>query len=343
VKIAVVASPVTPLRPAQLGGAQAFLSDVAVGLARRGHDVTLHCAEGSSLAGVRLAMVPVPHDAAAALVMPAAGASPRPATGVAAALKAMFDAIAADRVDAVSQHAFDAPAFELARGMPVVHTLHLPPIVEAVVQAAREVDAAHLATVSRASQASWRLAGVEVGEVLRNGVADLDLPDVGPDRVALVAGRISPEKGIEDALGAARLAGLPVRVAGAHYDPAYEVDLGGADQLGSLPRGELRVVMARSAVTICAARWDEPYGLVAAEAQMAGCPVAAYRRGALPEVVEEGVSGFLAQPDDVDDLARAVTRCLSLDRRAVRASARLRLGLETALDGYERALARVAS
>ena len=341
-KIAVVASPVTPLRPAQLGGAQAFVSDLALGLARRGHDVTLHCAEGSSLDGVRLAMVPVPRDAAAALVMPA-GASPPPSPGVAAALKAMFDGIAAARVDAVSQHAFDAPAFELARGMPVLHTLHMPPIVEAVVRAAREVDEAHLATVSRASQASWRQAGVRVGEVLPNGVADIDIPEVEPDRAALVAGRISPEKGIEDALAAARLAGLPVRVAGAHYDPAYEVDLGGAEQLGSLPRDQLRVVMARCAVTICAARWDEPYGLVAAEAQMAGCPVAAYRRGALPEVVEEGVSGFMARPDDVGDLARAITRCMSLDRRAVRTSARRRLGLEAALDGYERALARVAS
>ncbi len=341
-KIAVVASPVTPLRPAQLGGAQAFVSDLALGLARRGHEVTLHCAEGSSLEGVRLAMVPAPRDAEAALVMPAAGASPPPAPGVAAALKAMFDAIATDRVDAVSQHAFDAPAFELARGMPVLHTLHMPPIVEAVVRAAREVDAAQLATVSRASQASWRQAGVEVGEVLSNGVADMDVPEDAPDRAALVAGRISPEKGIEDALAAARLAALPVRVAGAHYDPAYEVDLGGAERLGSLPRDELRAVMARSAVTICAARWDEPYGLVAAEAQMAGCPVAAYRRGALPEVVEEGVSGFMARPDDVDDLARAITRCLSLDRRAVRASARRRLGIEAALDGYERTLARVA-
>ncbi|HKW08428.1 MAG TPA: glycosyltransferase family 4 protein, partial [Candidatus Dormibacteraeota bacterium] len=62
-KIAVVASPVTPLRPAQLGGAQAFVCDLAAGLAARGHDVTLHCSEGSEVGGVRLAMVPAPRDA----------------------------------------------------------------------------------------------------------------------------------------------------------------------------------------------------------------------------------------------------------------------------------------
>jgi len=100
--------------------------------------------------------------------------------------------------------------------------------------------------------------------------------------------------------------------------------------------------MARSAVTVCAIRWEEPFGMVAAEAQMAGCPVAAYRRGALPEVVEEGVSGFLAAPDDVEDLARAIVKCLALDRKEVRASAQRRLGLEGMLNGYEAAMSEVA-
>jgi glycosyltransferase involved in cell wall biosynthesis len=99
--------------------------------------------------------------------------------------------------------------------------------------------------------------------------------------------------------------------------------------------------MASSAVTICAIRWDEPFGLVAAEAQMAGCPVAAYRRGAMPEVIEEGVSGFLARPDDTRGLASAIERCLLLDRARVRDSARRRLDLDGAIDGYEHALAEV--
>jgi glycosyltransferase involved in cell wall biosynthesis len=336
VRIAVVASPVSPLRPAQLGGAQAFISDLALGLTRRGHEVSLHCAEGSELAGVRLVTVPAPDDAATALVMPGGGEPPA-APGVAAALREMFRAIDALKVDAISQHAFDAPAFELAAGLPVLHTLHLPPIVRSVVEAARSLPPAHLATVSRSCQSAWRRGGVEVAYVLRNGVIDLEM-DGAPERAALVAGRISPEKGIEHAIAAARLAGVPVRLAGAHYDPAYAVDLAGVEALGALPRDGLRSVMARSAVTVCAVLWEEPFGMVAAEAQMSGCPVAGYRRGALPEVVEEGVSGFLAEPDDIHALAGAITRCLDLDRDAVRASARRRLGLEAALDGYEAAL-----
>ena len=340
-RIAVVASPVSPLRPAQLGGAQAFICDLALGLARRGHSVTLHCAEGSELEGVRLVTVPMPRDAASALVMPG-GPEPPSAPGVDAAIALMLDQVRALAVDAASQHAFDAAALELATGLPVLHTLHLPPIVASVASAASRVPSHRLATVSRSCQAEWRTDGVEVGVVLPNGVADIPVDDV-PSYAALVAGRISPEKGIEHAIAASRAAGLAVRVAGAHYDPAYEVDLEGTELLGSLAREELRRVMARSAVTVCAARWEEPFGMVAAEAQMAGCPVAAYRRGALPEVVEQGVSGYLAEPDDIEGLTGAIRRCLTLDRLRVHASAVQRLGLEAAIDRYEVALRKVAS
>ena len=340
-KIAVVSSPVTPLRPAQPGGAQAMVCDLAVGLSRRGHDVALYCAEGSEVPGVKLVTVPRPADAAAALVMPQGRPAP-PAPGVAAAIHAMFEAIRESRPDAITQHAFDAPAFEESRGLPVLHTLHLPPLVPALVAAARATPATQLATVSSSCLRDWRAAGVDLSRILRNGVEDVDVPDDPPDRVALVAGRISPEKGIDDAIAAARDAGLSVRVAGAVYDPAYAVELQGPERMGELSRLELRRLMARSAVTVCAVRWEEPFGLVAAEAQMAGCPVAAYGRGAMPEVIEENVSGFLAAPDDIHDLTRAIEQCLTLDRSQVRASARRRLGLDGAIDGYENALLEIA-
>src|ERR1700680_1291870 len=105
-RIAVVASPVAPLRPAQTGGAQSLICDLAVGLIRRGHKVLLHCAEGSEVAGVELVMVPIPSDANQALVMPG-GAPTIPTPGVTAAITAMFRGIEASRPDAVSQHAFD--------------------------------------------------------------------------------------------------------------------------------------------------------------------------------------------------------------------------------------------
>lgn len=340
-RISVVASPVTPLRPAQAGGAQSVICDLAVGLVRRGHEVLLHCVEGSEVAGVELVMVPTPADADQALVMPGGGRT-TPTPGVTAAITAMFRGIEASRPDVVSQHAFDAPAFEMAETLPSLHTLHLPPIEPAVVAAARLVPAGRLATVSQSCGREWEAAGVRIGRVIRNGVSDFAGNGDPGDDVALIAGRISPEKGVDHALRAARLAGLRCRIAGSLYDPDYVVDLVGAEILGSIPRDELRRVMGRCAVTVCAIRWEEPFGLVAAEAQMAGCPVAAYRRGAMPEVIEEGVSGFLAAPDDVHDLARAIARCRMLDRTTVRASAQRRLGLEGMLKAYEAAFSEVA-
>ena len=318
-----------------------MVCDLAVGLSRRGHDVAVYCAEGSEVPGVKLVMVPWPADAAAALVMPQ-GRPATPAPGVAAAIRAMFVAVRASKPDAITQHAFDAPAFEVSRGLPVLHTLHLPPLVPAVVEVARGTPAEQLATVSSSCLRDWRAAGVDLSRILRNGVEDVEVPADRPEPMVLVAGRISPEKGIEDAIAAARAAGLAVRVAGAVYDPAYAVDLRGTEWMGELARLELRRVMARSAVTVCAVRWEEPFGLVAAEAQMAGCPVAAYHRGALPEVIEEGVSGFLAAPNDIPGLTRAIDQCLALDRSQVRASAARRLGLDAAIDGYESALQEIA-
>jgi len=337
--IAIVASPVTPV-PAPAGGAQAFVADLARWLARQ-HDVTVYCAEGSRVPGARQVTVPVPDDASRALVLPG-GPPPEPVASMREAFERMFFEVRRRSHDVVSQHAFDAEAFQLSAGLPVLHTLHLPPLVPAVVDAASTMEPHALAAVSQASRDDWERAGVRVGRVLRNGVPDLRLDHDEVRPVGLMAGRLSPEKGVEDGIQAAILADLRPLVVGAPYDPGYVPDLRGADRLGPLDRRELRRLMGRCAVTLVPARWEEPFGLVAAEAQMAGCPVAGYRRGALPEVIEEGVSGFLAAPDSIDGLALAARACRTLDRRAVRRSALRRLAFAPCAARYERALAEVA-
>jgi UDP-glucose:tetrahydrobiopterin glucosyltransferase len=335
VKVAVVASLVTPLLPVQAGGAQAFLSDLARGLAERGHSVQLYCAAGSEVPGVELVEIPVEAAAARAMVMPG-GLLAEPVPELRRAFDALFAELRRRGADAVSQHAFDAEAIELAEGMPVLHTLHLPPLVPTVVAAARATSS-RLATVSQSCRREWAKVGVEA-IVLPDGVPDWQ-PEPGPVRpVAMIAGRISPEKGIEDGVAAARLAGLEPLVLGGDYDPAYRARLAGVEIRPPVSRRELWRLMAGSAVTLLPVKWEEPFGLVAAEAQVAGCPVAAYARGALPEVVGEGAGGYLARPDDVEDLARAIRRCRDLDRASVRAQARERLLLDRSLDAYEEAL-----
>jgi glycosyltransferase involved in cell wall biosynthesis len=332
---------VTRLQPAQLGGAQAFLCDLAIGLSQRGHEVLLYCAEGSEVPGVDLIEIPVAPGAEQALMMP--GSTDEPATSpvIRRAFELLFKDLRRRGADVVSQHAFDAEAIEMSDGLPVLHTLHLPPISNRVLGEVRQSRAA-FATVSESCRRAWVEAGASQVSVIRNGVPVFTVEQVPIGQDALLAGRLSPEKGFEDGIAAARAIGLRPVVVGVPYDRSYEIDLSAAVVLPAQPRSKLWQLMAGASVTLLPVHWDEPFGMVGAEAQMAGCPVAGYSRGGLVEIVESGVSGFLSDPDDVNGLAEAALAATKLDRTAVRASAMSRLGLDAALDAYEAALAAVA-
>jgi glycosyltransferase involved in cell wall biosynthesis len=100
--------------------------------------------------------------------------------------------------------------------------------------------------------------------------------------------------------------------------------------------------MAAAAVVLCPSRWDEPFGLAAAEAQACGTPVVAFRRGGLSEVIVDGVTGFLVPPDDIGAAAAAVSEAVKLSRLACREHAEGQLDLEVSLDAHERLYRRVA-
>ena len=281
---------------------------------------------------------------AEALVRPA-GVTASDVPAVTRAFESAFALVRSDGADVVSQHGFDAEAIELATGLPVLHTLHLGPVAPAVVAAAR-ATAAPLAVPSEASRRDWSAAGVET-RVLRNGTPDFDPGQVEVGPYALLAGRISPEKGTATGIRAARRAGLRPLVVGPVYDASYYRDevsplLQPGEQLPAQPRERLWRMMARATVTLMPIEWAEPYGLVAAEAQVGGCPVVAFARGALPEVIADGVGGALVQPGDFEGFVAAIPRAAELDRSAVRSSARDRLLIDAAVDGYERVLAQVA-
>ena len=96
-------------------------------------------------------------------------------------------------------------------------------------------------------------------------------------------------------------------------------------------------------MVLCPSRWDEPFGLAAAEAQACGTPVVAFRRGGLSEVIVDGVTGFLVPPDDVAAAAAAVAPSAArLSRAACRQHAEGQLDLEVSLDAHERLYRRVA-
>jgi len=342
-RIALVASLVSPIRPAEANGPHSVIIDLARGLGARGHETIVFAAAGSFARGVRLQEVDVdPLVHLAAVQADGAHAPELAQRALARGFERLFDDVRRFSPDAVSQHAFDASAIRLSEDLPVVHTLHLPPVDADVVGEARNTSRP-LVTVSHAANRDWAAAGVHGMHVIRNGVPDYGTWSATPSKVALIAGRISPEKGTSTAIKVARRSGLTPLVVGDIYDRAYfdrEVAhlLKEGDYLGPVSRRRLSGLMASSAVLLMPVEWEEPFGLVAAEAQMAGCPVVGYRRGALPEIVIEGVGGYLTAPRDEDALVAATDRAQQLDRRAIRERAIRDLGLERMVNEYEAAL-----
>ncbi len=171
-KIAIMAPLVTAIREPQRGGSQAFVSDLARGLAGRGHDVHVYAASGSQIPGVEVIDTGIDPRSLAGTLYRAFGPAadgpgqPGPAAGPAAAaaesaFTAAYTAMRANRYDVIHNHAFDAPAVRLATALqaPVVHTLHLPPD-EAVSAALRHVAGRGrppaVAAVSGFQASAWR-------------------------------------------------------------------------------------------------------------------------------------------------------------------------------------------
>lgn len=373
-RIALLAPLVAPIAPPFLGGAQAMLYDLAAGLAERGHAVTLYAADGTAVPGVEC--VPLGIDASA--LLPARFNLERLASARAEALEApdatfftqahhflriaLHIARVAGEYDLLHAHAFDWPAFTFGAllPLPVLHTLHLPAASRSVVAAlatlaAGEAPNTHLATVSHACAATYAPA-VTVSTVVYNGIHIEAIPfgeQPHPDPYLLFAGRIAPEKGVEDALAIARGAHRRVVIAGGVYDETYyrervrppldELERAGlAEYVGAVSRERVWQLMAGAEAVLCPSHWEEPFGLVPCEAQAAGAPVVGYAIGALPEVVADGVTGWLVPPRDVAGAVAAVGRVARIDRAACRRRVVERFSLSSMLDGYEQVYGAIA-
>jgi glycosyltransferase involved in cell wall biosynthesis len=357
-KIAIMAPLVTAIREPQRGGSQAFVSDLARGLVRRGHEVHVYAATGSEIPGVEVIDTGVDPESLAGTLYrasgPSAGEPGEAGRAAESAFAAAYTAVRATRYDVVHNHAFDAPAVSLAAALPapVVHTVHLPPdrtVSAALRDVARRGRPPAVAAVSDFQAGAWRRV-VPVDAVLPPypPVRDMAWSETaGPG--ALFAGRLSPEKGAAEAIDIALAAGVPIDVYGDVYDAGYSReqidprrDRPGVTVRRGVPRTSLWQAMARAAVVLCPSRWDEPFGLAAAEAQACGTPVVAFRRGGLGEVVADGVTGFLVPPDDTGAAAEAVPKAAGISRRACRQHAEGQLDLDLSLDAHERLYRHVA-
>jgi glycosyltransferase involved in cell wall biosynthesis len=240
--------------------------------------------------------------------------------------------LASTRVDVVHLHGVDFDAYLPPEGVPVLVTLHLA----ASAYAPGALGIARRGTVFNCvSFAQLRACTGRLGApaVVPNGVPLGELrPTVRKRAFVVTLARICPEKGVHLALDAARRAGRGIVLAGAvfgypdhlrYFEREVAPRLGpGARFIGSVASGRKRRLLAAARCLVVASLAEETSSLVAMEALACGTPVVALRRGALPEIVEHGHTGYLV--DDAQDLPDAIEAAGALDSGACRRAAEQR-------------------
>lgn len=349
-RVCLIASSRFPVSEPFHGGLEAHTGLLAQHLMRRGHQVSVFAAPGSDI-GRDVEELPVGRFEASEAARQDVAAMPDLwMREHHAYLGLMLDLArsGAARFDVVHNNSLHHLPVAMAEMLPipVVTTLHTPPVpwLESAVSLC-ETPSTFVA-VSRHTASAWQHA--VRAETVLNGV-DTNRWVPGPGgRRAVWTGRLVPEKAPHLAIRAALDAGLSIDLAGPRQEQAYfarEVEplLGERVRyLGHLGSDALVELVGAASVAIVSPVWDEPFGLVAAEAMACGTPVAAFRRGALPEIVVAGV-GALAEPDDVGSLSTAIKEAGMSDRSQVRRHAEQHLSADRMVSAYEHLYRRVCS
>ena len=343
-RIAIVAAARFPVAEPFAGGLEAHVWGLVERLRRRGHAVTLFAGPGSDpRLGVEVLDLRRPRLSEVA----------RSDVSMAAAdwvdehhaylqLMIRLGRTGIDEFDVVHNHSLHHLPIAMAATVPVpmVSTLHTPPTpwLESAIQVEEDCPVTFAAVSAHTARAWSHL--VPHAHVIHNGV------DVARWRLGrgggppVWFGRIAPEKGAHLAIEAARLAGCALQLAGPVADPVYyeseirpRLAYPGIDHVGHLTHAELERLVGHASVALVTPCWDEPYGLVVAEALACGTPVCAFARGALSELLTEDC-GRLVEPGDVEALARAIPTASRLSRDHARQRAVRTCSLERMVDEY---------
>jgi glycosyltransferase involved in cell wall biosynthesis len=181
---------------------------------------------------------------------------------------------------------------------------------------------------------------------------DLLQPTFESGRYLAFLGRIAPEKGPHAAIRIAQASEVPLRIA-AKVDGADEVFYretvepllarGGAQLVGEIDDAAKSQFLGNALALIFPIDWPEPFGLVMIEAMACGTPVIAYRRGAVPEIIEEGVTGFILEAGDEGGAVAAIRKAADLDRRRIRTVFEQRFTARRMAEDYVRVYNQMAS
>lgn len=162
-----------------------------------------------------------------------------------------------------------------------------------------------------------------------------------PDEYVAFLGRMSPEKGAREAVQVALAAGIELRIGAkcrepaerAYFDEFIRPHLGhGVEYLGELGHEERVDLLGGAVAVLCPINWEEPFGLVVAEAGACGTPVVATGRGSIPEIVVDGVTGIVVEGPH--EMPAAIEQAAELDRRRIRLLAEESFSPDVMVDSY---------
>jgi len=315
-KIAQVAPLMESVPPRLYGGTERVVSYLCEALVAEGHDVTLF-ASGDSVTDARLV-----HCADSAIRLNPAVADHLPHYMI------MLDKVrrSANQFDVIHFH-IDALQMPLFRDISAktVTTLHgrqdLPDLLP-LYNAFPEMP---LISISNAQREPIPDANI-VRTVYHGLPLDLLSPNYEPRGGYLAfLGRVSPEKGLDRAIAIARTLGMPLKIAAKidKVDEGYFREVitpllgqNGVEFVGEINEGNKAKFLGDALALLFPIEWPEPFGLVMIEAMACGTPVLCFRRGSVPEIVDDRVTGRII--GSMDEAIRAVPETIRLNRRVVR-------------------------
>jgi len=161
----------------------------------------------------------------------------------------------------------------------------------------------------------------------------------------LFVGRLHPEKGVAEAVQAAlkadeRLIIVGPPVTGEYWDTKVKPFIGDKiEYVGYVPREELFKYYQKAKAVLVPIMWEEPFGLIMTEAMACGAPIVAFRRGSVPEIIEDGRNGFIV--NNVDEMAEAIKKVDTISRKECRRTVEEKFAIEKMVDGYEAAFEKI--